>query len=307
MALVNDINLRYIMVNKTEQKIAFFRGGIIFLLFWVTACFVSYFRSQIAYFALFAGIGVVAGVTEFAIAYKPLLAQKIRKGSLISLALTLFILALAIGINFQFSQIFIDMYAGIITGALIQFIGARLIMPFFFGNIFCSRACWDGAVFELFEGAQNNNPHKCDQQERSAIAWIFLVIVITVASIYTLYGDVAPGSGKIRWVFLIENFLIISVGLFAFKIKGSRYYCRNLCPFLTISSRISPFSLFKVTPVASDKCIECGKCTAICPMHIDVMKYVQEGKRVDHPNCIMCEQCVTACPKQSILVAPKFF
>ena len=295
------------MVNKTKQHIAFLRGGIIFLLFFVIAIFVSYFRSQIAYFVLFTGIGLLAGVTEFAIAYKPLLGQTIRKGSLITFALTLFILALGIGINFQFSQIFIDMYAGIITGALIQFIGARLIIPFFFGNIFCSRACWDGAIFELFEATQNNTLHKCDRSERSASAWIFLVIVITVASIYTLYGDVAPGTDKIRWVFLSENILIILVGLLAFKIKGSRYYCRNLCPFLTISSRISPFSLFKVTPVASDQCIECGKCSAICPMHIDVMKYVKEGKRVDHPNCIMCEQCVTTCPKQSILVVPKFF
>jgi len=54
------------------------------------------------------------------------------------------------GCNFQFTQIVFGFLGGVTTAALIQFIIARIVFPFFIGNGFCSRACWDGAIFELF-------------------------------------------------------------------------------------------------------------------------------------------------------------
>ena len=53
----------------------------------------------------------------------------------------LFWLSLFIGVNFQFPEIFFDISAGIVTGALIQMLVARVALPFLFGNAFCSRAC----------------------------------------------------------------------------------------------------------------------------------------------------------------------
>ena len=292
-------------MNHLRKKVALLRGLLIFAFFLITAVTVTFFRANYAYFFLFSGIGVIAGITEFAIAANPSSAQIIRRASLNTLAGTLFVLALVIGINFQFSQIFIDLYAGIITGALIQFVAARLILPFFFGNIFCSRACWDGAVFETFaKFAKNNTPEKEKPPSpyRSTTAWIFLLLIITVAALFRVFRKLPPDGNSIRWMFILQNLLIITIGIFLSRIIGQRAYCRKICPFLTISGAISQFSLFKVTPTNKDACIQCGKCTESCPMQIDVMNYVLQNRRIDHPDCIMCEKCVSTCPNECIMV-----
>jgi polyferredoxin len=292
-------------MNHLRKKVALLRGILIFIFFLITAVAVAYFRANSAYFFLFSGIGLIAGITEFSIAANPLYAQIIRRASLNILAGSLFVLALVIGINFQFSQIFIDLYASIITGALIQFVAARLILPFFFGNIFCSRACWDGAVFETFaKFAKNNIPEKNNTPSpyRSITAWLFLLLIITVASISGVLIKSPPHGNAIRWKFIVLNIIIITAGLILSRFKGRRAYCREICPFLTVSGIISQFSLFKVTPVKKNSCTQCGKCTESCPMQINVMDYVIKNRRIDHPDCIMCEKCVSTCPNECIMV-----
>lgn len=289
-------------MDKLRQKTALLRGTVIFAFFLITAIVVYFIRSNIAYIFMFSGIGLIASFTEYMIAMVPDYAQTTRKVSLFFLSGILVLLALLIGINFQFSQIFMDLYAGIITGALIQFAAARLILPVFFGNIFCSRACWDGAIFELLENKPPPAGIKKHLKYRSTSAWIYLLLIISAASLCGITGKLPPGSSAIRWVFIVSNVLIITVGILASRIKGSRAYCRKLCPFLTVSGVISPFSMFKVTPVNSPACTGCGKCTIICPMHINVMEYVQQEKRISHPDCILCEQCVTSCPAECLRV-----
>lgn len=292
-------------MKQSEKKVALLRGIVIFVFFLLVAVTVTVLCTNFAYLFLFLGIGTIAGITEFAIAANLLYAQIIRRVSLNILAGSLFVLALIIGINFQFSQIFIDIYTGVVTGALIQFVAARLILPFFFGNIFCSRACWDGAVFESIEieDKKITSEEKYNSSYRSVSAWIFLLLIVTVASVLGILSKITQCSGNaIRWRFIVLNIIIISVGVFLSRFKGRRAYCRKICPFLTVSGIISRFSLFKVTPVKSDACTECGKCIKACPMQINVMNYVLEKKRIDHPDCIMCEKCVSVCPSKCIMV-----
>ncbi len=118
-------------MNLSRTKFALIRAEMLFMFFVMIAIFVSIIRGNIAYLFMFTAIGAIAGSTEFIIAKKPCQSQLFRRISLMFLSSGLFIIALIVGINFQFSQIFIDLYAGIVTGALIQFIAARLILPFF--------------------------------------------------------------------------------------------------------------------------------------------------------------------------------
>lgn len=291
-------------METLRKKAGLLRGATILVFFIITGIAVSVARSNTAYFFMFSGIGIIAGLTECKIALYPGSAQLIRRISSAFLGGLLVCIALVIGINFQFSQIFIDLYAGIITGALIQFIAARLILPFIFGNIFCSRACWDGVFFEFLEENHKLAPltQKKHVQYRSPSAWIYLFLIITLASFYGIFWTLPPGAPAIRWTFILLNVAIITIGMIASKKVGGRAYCRKLCPFITISGVISPFALFKVDPVNNQNCTKCRQCTKSCPMHIDVMSYVKEGKRINHPDCTMCEQCVSVCPENCLIV-----
>lgn len=284
---------------------ALLRAVILFGFFTVTAAIMSILRENLLYLLMFMVIGVIAGLTEFIIANKPEKAQFFRRSSLIVLGSGLFILALIIGINFQFSQIFFDLYTGLITGALIQFIVARLLLPFIFGNIFCSRACWDGTVFEISEKflPEKKSPAPKASSYRSVSAWIYLVFIVALSATLSLYFSIAPGTSIIRTVFILQNAAIILIGLILSSISTPRAYCRKLCPFITISGLISPFSIFKVSPVINNHCIECGKCSRQCPMGIDVESYIRNNRRIDHPDCVMCETCVAICPAECIMVS----
>ena len=111
---------------------------------------VTALAGKISYFYMFFGIGFASAIGEGLMIRLPKWRQFIRRTIQIMIGGFLFIgLSLYGNVYFQFSEIFFDLYAGLTTGALIQFVIARLIMPFIMGNAFCSRVCWDGAAFEF--------------------------------------------------------------------------------------------------------------------------------------------------------------
>jgi len=266
------------------------------LFFFSVAGVVSTVKGNLWYLLLFGGIGTFAGLTEFAIAIHPKKAQIIRRIVLFSLGTTLATLAISIAINFQFSQVCFDIYTSIITGALIQFIVARLIIPLLFGNIFCSRACWDSALFEISDLKNKKVP----TNDSKLTAWLFAASIIIVTFITFHYYIPKSGTPTMRYIFISENLIIIILGLSLSTIYGSRFYCRKLCPMIAVSGLVSRFALFKITPQNINNCTSCQKCTNSCPMGIDVMKYVKENRRINNKNCIMCEQCVTTCPQNCL-------
>ena len=250
-------------------------------------------------------MGLAAAVGEFSAIHFTAAKQIIRRSIQISAACTLFGgLTLCGNINFQFAQLFFDISSGIITGAFFQFCIARLILPFIMGNGFCSRACWDGAVFETIDtrGYRVEKPAK--RNELVAFAYLCFLVSIPVA----LFCILGPGVGDRygRFWSIGENIIILSFGILGSRILGSRIYCRTLCPFLTVSGMISRYSVFKITPQASNPCSGCGECNRNCPMLIDVRSFALSGTRINDRSCILCERCADGCRKKSLRLAPDF-
>jgi len=249
---------------------------------------------DIRYFYLFSGIGFMDSNTRILILYFPKLRQILRLSvQCIVGFFLLFWLGIAKGVNFQFSEIFFDAYSGVVTGALIQLIVARLILPFFLGNAFCSRACWTGFFFEM------TNTKKTDKKKikprSNLLAWSYLIGLIALSFFVAYLWD--PGNNEAYrkgWI-IGENIIITALGFGLSFLVGSRAYCRLLCPFITISGLIAPLSMFKITPIQSNKCTNCNLCNKNCPMLIDVHQYVIDKKRVNDSTCIVCERCISAC------------
>ncbi len=266
------------------------------LLFIIIGIFVGLFKSNILYFYLFSGIGLADYLTRFLTIRLPKYRHYFRL--IVQFFVALFFvawLAMVIGVNFQFSEIFFDAYAGIITGALIQLVVARLVLPFILGNSFCSHACWTGFIFEMLRRKDTKEVKIYKRSE--FLAWTYMLILavfsITIASINNPATD--EGLRKI-WI-LADNLFIILLGLVLTTAVGSRAYCRLLCPFITISSVIAPFSLFKITPVNAISCNNCKRCNDVCPMLIDVNSYVLKNNQIKDKMCLQCERCVSVCKK----------
>lgn len=256
------------------------------------------------YFYLFSGIGFLDFGTRVLVLYAPKFRQIIRLCLQFTIGSFLLIwLGLVIGVNFQFPEIFFDAYSGVVTGALIQLFVARLIMPFFLGNAFCSRACWTGFFFEM------TNTKKIDKRKikpRSGIiAWGYLTLLICISIFVAFLWDPGNNVDVRKWAIIAENLFITSVGFTLTFFVGSRAYCRMLCPFITISGLISPLSLFKITPVNTQSCTRCKLCDKDCPMLIGVNSYVNTNKRINDPTCILCERCISACPHNVLKLTTK--
>lgn len=51
-----------------------------------------------------------------------------------------------------------------------------------------------------------------------------------------------------------------------------------------------------------EKCIGCGRCTAICPMkNISI----EEGKAISHNQCTLCYRCFSQCPTKALTILGK--
>jgi polyferredoxin len=261
------------------------------------------YKTQIKYFFLFFGIGTAAASGAWLIILFPGKKQMIRRiiqafvGGMLFIGLSLFG-----NVNFQAPQIIFDMFAGVVTGALVQFLIARMIMPFFIGNGFCSMGCWDGAVFEL---AQDLIPEAKNPRKRSnVIAWAYLLGIVLLASLVSFINNPAIHESYKRYWAIGENIVILGLGIGLSGFWGSRAYCRTFCPFITVSGLLSRFSVFKIAPVINNSCTGCGLCNKACPMLVDVRDSVKNNRRIFNKSCIICERCVDACPEKCLELAP---
>ncbi len=276
---------------------------ISFLIFAVIGVIVWIVR-DVRYFYLFAGIGISEFITRSIIIHYPKLRQFLRLFTQFIIGSMLFgWLSLYFVINFQFPQIFFDASAFIVTGALIQMLVARVILPFFLGNAFCSRACWTGFFFEMTNSKKFIS--KPPKKRSELLAWGYLVFLIILPITVAFFHNIAEDEEARRLWIIGENTFIITIGFILTFISGSRSYCRLLCPFITISGIFSKFSLFKITPVQADNCTQCNLCNTACPMIIEVKELVLEKKKVAHKLCIVCERCVSACPQDVLKLTNK--
>lgn len=198
-------------------------------------------------------------------------------------------------VNFQMPQVVFDLGAATVSGALIQLIISRLLAPFLFGNAFCSRACWNGAVFELVR-----RPARKAGGIWQVLRYLYLALTLAVPVLLMHAGFSTTGSEQTRrlWV-LAENGLIFAFAAFTLPWWGSRAYCRLLCPALTISRWLAPWSRLKVSGRA-ELCTSCMLCEQQCPMTVPIVSFVTADRRVAARDCILCGRCVEECPTEAL-------
>ena len=88
----------------------------------------------------------------------------------------------------------------------------------------------------------------------------------------------------------------VLAGLVLLSILIRHFWCRYLCPYGALLGSLSWISPFKIHR-NPETCIDCKKCTEVCPANIQVHK----EKVVLSDECHACLQCVDACPVEDTL------
>lgn len=90
--------------------------------------------------------------------------------------------------------------------------------------------------------------------------------------------------------------LVVVLTILVISLVNKNFWCRFFCPYgalLGIIAYASPMRIARDT----GKCIDCGKCTKACAMHI----LVEKKKHVLTHECVACYDCVNACPVNGAL------
>ena len=108
---------------------------------------------------------------------------------------------------------------------------------------------------------------------------------------------------KVADVMMMKFFLNLSIlaiivlsVLFVFSIFDKNYWCRYFCPYGALIGILGWASVLRI--VRNKKtCIDCSKCTIVCPVYIEVEK----KNTVYNLECLGCYDCIDSCPVEDTL------
>ncbi len=203
-------------------------------------------------------------------------------------------------------------FAYYVVGFLI-FIGA------FFGRIVCGFLCPFGLIQDLLNKIpfpKKIRTFRGDKLLRKLKYLIFLVFVILLPMfIVDIMGQGAPYFCKLicpagtleggiplvllnqamrstlGWLYIWKNVILVVTIILSVLIY--RPFCKYICPlgaFYSVFNRVAVFR-YKVD---KEKCVDCGKCAAVCRMQVD------PSKDPNHMECIRCGRCRKACPTDAL-------
>lgn len=72
-----------------------------------------------------------------------------------------------------------------------------------------------------------------------------------------------------------------------------RFFCKALCPLGAIYGLMNKISVYHLS-VDRAKCVNCGKCAAVCKMDVNPVK------TPDSAECIRCGACAKVCPAKAV-------
>lgn len=125
--------------------------------------------------------------------------------------------------------------------------------------------------------------------------WGFSVTGDVVWSPWTVFGVYSSLSG---WSSL-RYFLTLGGAFLLLIIIGSlfieRFFCKYLCPLGALFALVSKTRLNPIKR-KSEKCGSCRLCTAKCPMSVPLYRFDE----VSSGECINCMKCTEICPNENI-------
>ncbi len=213
----------------------------------------------------------------------------------------------------------VTIYQYIVSGTFVQkihesaFILMLLVLAtaVLFGPVFCGWVCPFGSVQEwmgklgrkLFRKKFNRMiSHSIDRILRYLrYAVLIWVVVVTAYSAKLFFSDYDPYFTLFNlWSdeLALSGVIILAVVLLL-SLVIERPFCKYACPYGAVLGITNTFRIFQIRRKAKT-CINCNRCSNVCPMNIDV---ANKGTVRDH-QCISCYVCTSdaACPVEDTVI-----
>jgi ferredoxin-type protein NapH len=198
----------------------------------------------------------------------------------------------------------------IVNGSLIMF-GLMFLSALVVGRAWCGWLCPGGGVGEICFAVNDKPAHggKANWIKWFIWApWVGIIALVAVQAGGYRAGDffllTDHGISVTEPFNYIIYYLVIVLFVVPALIFGRRASCHYVCwmaPFMILGRKIRNLVGWPSLRLRAEtaKCVNCQKCTANCPMSLDVNAMVQKGA-MEHSECILCATCVDVCPKEVI-------
>ncbi|WP_241653991.1 4Fe-4S binding protein [Geovibrio thiophilus] len=174
-----------------------------------------------------------------------------------------------------------------------------LLISIIFKRGFCGYICPIGLISETIGSAGRNiKIHRFIAYPLSSLKYLllgfFVYIILIQMSLPAIEGFLNAPYNKVSDAKMMRFFtepsrttLMVLAVLLILGLLFRNFWCRFLCPYGALMGLVSLVSPFKIKR-EKDACVNCMKCTNICPMDIQVHK----AGTVHSPECIGCHDCV---------------
>ncbi|MDY7109239.1 MAG: 4Fe-4S binding protein [Planctomycetota bacterium] len=181
-------------------------------------------------------------------------------------------------------------------------LGGLLVLTLLLRRAFCGYVCPIGALSEWLQGGARKFgvkpltvPRALDRA-LSVMKYLLLALILVMTwrtaelwfrgfdPCYAMLGR--HGEDITIWAYIVAGAIVLASLLIIVP------FCRWLCPLAAV---MHPFSRFGFARIKRDgeTCIDCNKCSNVCPMAIPVAKL----KEVHAARCTACLECLSACPE----------
>ena len=203
-----------------------------------------------------------------------------------------------IGGDFNFLQAF---------PSLVEFVTVMLL-TIVMGRWFCGWLCAFGAYNDLIYFISRKVfkvKFKVNEKVDSILKYVkYVVLVFIIIVSWTMGSSILASTspwdafGQITDLSTIFSSLLIGLILLVLITIGAffieRFFCRYLCPLGAVFSIISRFRITKINKPKAD-CGKCRACTNNCSMGLNLYKV----NGVRGGDCINCLKCTEVCPRNN--------
>lgn len=293
------------MSSRSKPKFSDFTIPLfLFVFFWALALFLWQTTGKLFYLFNFGYIG-----TALAVGIQVYLSLPTRQkpwgrrlAQFLVGAYMLVFLGLLQRENMQIEGFFFYLLGGFFAGSVIHYLVAKIAGVFLFNRGWCGWSCWTAMVLDLL-------PFRRHKSAPLAPPWWrlrYLHLALSLGLVLTLwwgfgYRVQEQSMTELYWL-VGGNLLYYGVGIaLAYALQDNRAFCKYICPIPTLQKVPARFALLKIAGHL-ERCTDCGACTKMCPMDIDIPAYLKKRQRVLSSECIFCLECLNACARGALTV-----